>query len=219
MNVTNKLTDDAKPFLKLIDDELDVKIKKEYLKIKTYIDEDKRWTLIENFQVQFKICSFSTIFDSILMWAHYAKSHTGFCIEYNSLEVEMKKNIIFPILYKEKLLDITNAAMLEEEKRNNTYLIKATLIKSKEWEYEKEWRLIVQPKLERNKKYLDNDTYDMPIPKAICMGLNITEDNKKRLLSICKDKKIPLYQMIKDSKYYKLKYELSDDGTKKDYCK
>lgn len=37
----------------------------------------------ESFLKDLQVCCFSSIKDSILMWSHYAKDHSGFCIEYD----------------------------------------------------------------------------------------------------------------------------------------
>ena len=77
--------------------------------------------------------------DDILMWSHYANKHQGICLEFDSkigffaqaMKVEYRKErpYINPILQdEEKMMEI------------------ALLTKSKNWEYEHEWRVIDYPR-------------------------------------------------------------------------
>jgi Protein of unknown function (DUF2971) len=49
-----------------------------------------------------KICSFSAVNDSILMWSHYGNNHQGFCIEYDLEKFDpgdaFLKNL-YPVIY------------------------------------------------------------------------------------------------------------------------
>jgi len=57
-----------------------------------------------------KLCSFSELNDSILMWSHYADHHRGFCIEYPIDDLpghEIRRRLLFPVVYSDALLDST----------------------------------------------------------------------------------------------------------------
>lgn len=63
----------------------------------------------------------------MLMWSHYSDEHRGMIEKYNC----------FPVIYSNKMpqrmtLDINNKKELNE----------SILTKSKDWEYEAEWRVI-----------------------------------------------------------------------------
>lgn len=96
-----------------------------------------------------KICCFSERRDSIPMWAYYAKSHTGVCLEYDTTLLEDKDilNAIAPINY--------------ENKRNTEYV---HFNKSIEWKHEKEWRIAVR---DYKDEYLPFDCLS-----AIYLGVN-----------------------------------------------
>ncbi|WP_270427496.1 DUF2971 domain-containing protein [Fusobacterium mortiferum] len=103
------------------------------------------------------------------------------------------------------------------------FLTKCLLRKSKEWEYEDEWRLfssiysnndiekykVVLP----DKKSLD---YNLIRPKAIYMGIDIPPKRKKDLQILCKALEIPCYQMAVDQ--YSDKFEIdTEEELKKKY--
>jgi hypothetical protein len=81
-------------------------------------------------------------------------------------------------------------------------IIGACLIKSKNWEYEQEWRLtIFKQKDQFPQKLL------APIPKAIYLGTRFSlndEKLKEDLIRISLQNKIPLFQMVKDPQEFKL---------------
>ena len=83
------------------------------------------------------------------------------------------------------------------------------MFKSLDWSYEKEWRIIKQTNLnyddnKPNIEFIDNIT-----PKEILLGTNVSEENKKKLKNISKEKNIPIYQMKLETfnKEYKLTKE------------
>jgi hypothetical protein len=57
-----------------------------------------------------KVCSFSSVKDSIIMWGHYSENHKGFCLEYDISQLppsELSRRLLFPVIYSEKLFDAT----------------------------------------------------------------------------------------------------------------
>lgn len=90
----------------------------------------------ERIQKSVFIACFSEKCDSMLMWSHYGDEHRGLCAGYNLHEL-IEKYSCFPVIYSDKMpqkkaLDIGNKDMLYE----------SILTKSKDWEYEAEWRII-----------------------------------------------------------------------------
>ena len=86
------------------------------------------------------ICCFSEKRDNILMWAHYAKQHTGFCLEFNvdndfftpsTRAIKVEYNAIWPEL---------NVMRLDSCPEGE--LGKKVIIKANNWEYEQEWRIL-----------------------------------------------------------------------------
>lgn len=55
------------------------------------------------------VVCFSEQYDSILMWSHYAKEHTGFCVQYDFKSLGYDSHLtrlLFPIIYTNKIFPI-----------------------------------------------------------------------------------------------------------------
>ncbi|AQH05248.1 hypothetical protein A9R05_40130 (plasmid) [Burkholderia sp. KK1] len=140
----------------------------------------------------FKVCSFSERGDSTLMWAHYANYHSGFCIEYDIGSFQFKSAIalsMYPVIYRDEPFDATDY-LLRHPTRNRLHLNMAALIKSTDWSYEREWRLIFS-----NGILARPGPVKMPKPKAVYLGSHIGKDHETEVVHICKGKKIPVYKM------------------------
>lgn len=163
--------------------------------IKQSIDND-------DIKKMYKVSSFAEKNDLLLMWSHYAQNHTGFCIEYdiNSLPFDsLITERLYPIVYSDELFDTTDYYLQEKVKTQNIdYLLEGMLRKSLEWEYEKEWRLVVLDTSEVGVEF------NMPKAKSIYLGSEFDVDNLKKLYNFCKDNNINLYHMKLDKSEYKL---------------
>ena len=98
-----------------------------------------------DFMKEIGVCCLSTIPDNILMWSHYANSHTGICLRFtpgikknNSLSdlEDIHFELSFPVKYSEirPKIDIL-------WKERNDILEKMLLTKADFWSYEHEWRM------------------------------------------------------------------------------
>lgn len=95
------------------------------------------------------VCCFSKDNTSTLMWAHYADSNKGICIEYEFDKLppgNLLRDSIFPVAYTEIPINLRD---LLEDKQNKVYtypidaaVLCSALNKAKIWEYEQEWRII-----------------------------------------------------------------------------
>ena len=166
---------------------------------------------------QCRITCLSERMDSPLMWSHYANKHYGFCLEYdfthsmikNFPDLWLAKLMLFPVIYSESrpLLSnaIANPSMLLQYKKTHkmpNYLISniifCLLFKSKEWEYEQEWRIIL----------INNDkpTLKLPPPRKVFLGANMEDSARNRVVEIAKSKRIPIYQMFLTADKYQFSY-------------
>ena len=166
------------------------------------------------------IACFSEDIHSVTMWSHYANSHKGFALEYETKAFRLKCQFcdqlkqcnkaaicnLYPVIYQKQRYDATDflgwyigRSMGLPIKNPDTFTSsKALLYKSSQWSYEKEWRLIVSKM---------NDFQDKtPVcidhlrPAAIYYGTRISSINKKMLHLIAKEKGISEYQMYIDDK-------------------
>ena len=97
----------------------------------------------EQVSTRFGIVSFTTDPCNRLMWSHYATGGTGFVIGYDKAEIcelagpEIR---LQEVIYDDRLPPVVGLEVLVPPESN---LPKLLSVKSKEWSYENEWRLIV----------------------------------------------------------------------------
>lgn len=140
-----------------------------------------------NLQKGLRVSCFSESYASPLMWAHYADSGKGICVEYDIQFDKMfhpfefgeytRTLCCFPVLYSTKRYDATylvEQTLLQNICGLNNVLdidllkrLKMALFKSSTWSYEKEWRIFAS----------SFSTYEpvrinlsLPIIKSIILG-------------------------------------------------
>lgn len=163
---------------------------------------------------------FSEDIKSVLMWSHYSEYHQGFALGYDlrPFLLPNKENLgLFPVVYSEQRYNATQyfcywiGKLMKLPLKNQDTLahIKLLLHKSKEWNYEKEWRLING----QNKNVFNKNAEPRIIrPNSIYYGCHISEDNRKQLHEISIEKNLQEYQMrIDDSSMI---YEVKADEIK-----
>lgn len=146
-------------------------------------------------------------FQNLLLWAHYANKHTGFCIELDAqllnkiINAEFQKNqdlsFIFKIKYQDKF-PVINPCRHSFEQRTQLEF----LIKSKDWKYEQEWRIILLNG-SRQKRELPAEVF-----KKIYFGLKTHPDNIIRSKELLRqyNPKIELYQAVKKKDAFSLEF-------------
>ena len=143
---------------------------------------------------------------SILMWSHYADKHTGFCIEYDFNLLPKEEMYLLEYLkkvaYKDRFpkLQQTSLVQVVRKRANPSFeadpsitqatadvCMEAIVTKNSAWCYEKEWRLVF-PK--------ENEGHQQKIPCAtkIILGVDILDSNRALLLSLAKEKGLPVFQ-------------------------
>lgn len=144
------------------------------------------------------IYSLSKSYLDELLWAHYANSHKGFCLEYDSdlllRSFKTERVYSFSVSYKNKPPEITIADM---PIKNDGLIFKMTGFKSKRWEYEQEFRIITDNS--------GKQSYDCQSLKAIYFGLRMEESQKMEMMKKLCDREINFYQIELLDKTYKFK--------------
>lgn len=203
----------------------DENIKKEYEVNFNKLKNNIKRTL-EKLKNDVLITCFSDRNDSILMWSHYASSHSGVCFEYevddiNIKKVDYRKKI--PILKIDKLFSkiLCNLVnnydfeILNESDKNKMLneLSKVLTIKSKDWNYEHEFRAIFSVNDWYDNKIELNDEkyfYKIGYPSKIYIGSRADFNKINELLIMAKKRKIPVifmkqseidYKIVPDNKY------------------
>lgn len=73
--------------------------------------------------------------ENILMWAHYAAQHTGFCLEFDAYNLFFARAL--PVGYDVSLPTLN---LIQRHQRED--IVDMLLTKAKDWEYEQEWRIV-----------------------------------------------------------------------------
>ncbi|MDO9178953.1 MAG: DUF2971 domain-containing protein [Agitococcus sp.] len=139
----------------------------------------------------FGVACFTSSWDNMLMWSHYANSHQGFCIEYAvskfNLALSEKDFLQFDVQYYSQLPELCLTELLFSPHQSISRIFATKRI---EWAYEREWRLVHI----LNKEKSVNLPEDMKA-SAIIMGAKCTSPIViKRLNLIANKLDIPLYQ-------------------------
>ncbi|TLX72847.1 DUF2971 domain-containing protein [Labilibacter sediminis] len=165
------------------------------------------------------ICSFSKKFDDILMWSHYSESNQGICIVFN--KELLLKNMIGQtssgdVNYVKKL-PVGRFSYSQENVGTIKFPENFILNKFINWEYEKEFRLVIKP----NQSFLTiNETLkrlvSFPIEciEGIIVGHNMSINNFETLYNVIISSPqlsdIKLFQSFKDINDNKMKVRLLD---------
>lgn len=149
---------------------------------------------------------FSENINSVLMWSHYSDYHKGFALGYDLrpfLFPNKEKLSLFPVVYSNKRYDANQylyflvGKFLNLPFKNQDVLAQTKLLlyKSKEWEYEKEWRLI-----NPYHKDIVNKCSEPRIihPNSIYYGCHISEENRRQLHEYAIEKNLQEFQMYLD---------------------
>lgn len=115
----------------------------------------------------FGVACFTESENDDIMWAHYADSHKGVCIEYDNTKYPF--NCCEKVKYVQDVFTvvITNLNDLNDINKMTDMILRKNII----WEYEKEWRLIQNAG--------DKLTYNNDAIKSITFGFNCSPISKK----------------------------------------
>ena len=111
-----------------------------------YMDGIERFNthIDESFRRLIRLACFTTKSDNLPMWSHYASAHKGICLEYDTARIQgsFYINSLHPVIYVKQLPNMTYMMARKESPRFSTPEYQA-MHKLKDWEYEDEWRLIL----------------------------------------------------------------------------
>ena len=125
---------------------------------------------------------------SLRMWGHYANCHAGVCAEYAFCDVNQATAFgCIPIKYDDTYEYCIDAVSIEEQVCNFMKLY----TKSKEWQYEKEWRV------SQKREDYSGTGYNIAFvqPKRVYLGCNVAARLKNDVIHLCENQGIELYQM------------------------
>lgn len=167
---------------------------------------------IQSFLSRLTVSCFSASgWNNQLMWAHYANSYTGICIEYDFSQIKDFNGFIYPVHYSNqrptlKLKDLgihisssDGKATLDQYDADMNAILAYLLYKNTCWSYEEEWRII-----NVGEEYTPIFV-DLPYIKSITFGLDVDPICKQLLWDVCNEKSIPCYQLTASIESYELK--------------
>lgn len=140
--------------------------------------------MVDFAQEEMRVCCFTENKGSLLMWAHYAQSHTGFCIEYDTSKMpDIIRKFFLPVIYQKQIYDSTHDFRLDG---NNVFNF--LFYKSEEWSYEQEWRIAVY-----NKQINGEINFGNCI-SSVYLGINCQSKYKQEIIEWAKEKGVDIYQ-------------------------
>lgn len=154
-----------------------------------------------------KVACLTTDNKNTVMWGHYADKHRGICIEYDISPLLDKNENDFLILDKNtndfliRKINYDRTAMINEniELYDLNLLMDLFSIKSKEWEYENEYRILYYDN-ERRKNGLVR-----PLTiKSICFGTETPESDKELICDIVENVELLYEAKFDDKELFKM---------------
>ncbi|MFA6742382.1 MAG: DUF2971 domain-containing protein [Arcobacteraceae bacterium] len=147
------------------------------------------------------VYSLSKNYKNELLWAYYADSYKGFCIEYDFdilKQYPCNEDVFFDVEYSKNVPIINLKDVL------NTNILKKKLVtKSLSWKHEEEIRILTPSKGMFN--------YFIRAVKSIYFGHRTPDNTIKLVMNVLRGKEIKYYKMIHKRNLYELeKIEIED---------
>lgn len=156
------------------------------------------------------ITSFCRSKASLLMWAHYAHAHQGFCLEYTFGPADWKRGALpIPVIYSEERPHVTIAELLDgrrpsKDGRFDT-IDKTMLTKPIAWSYEEEVRILTRTPGE---SMLVTDR----ALTAVIFGSHMTRAAQAHLAHLCvrRTPRIATFRAMLEDRTYALRFDPID---------
>lgn len=144
---------------------------------------------------------FSENWDNLLMWAHYADGGRGMCVEYNLTWMPADDPVfqhLYPVHYTDQRYssvqftdEAENAAERDSILACQEYwserMLAYHLVKSMDWKYEQEWRLVVPAyEVDNPKNVLKIKKQLLPFPcvSAVYLGSKMPQEKKNQIRDV-----------------------------------
>lgn len=180
-------------FIKVMGIDNDLKVQSAWKEVYSQLDE------IVNKCSDVGIFSLSRIPNNQLLWAHYAHSHQGFCIGYETDILIKSKPYglnFLDVVYSQEVPKITEIDIVNLVQTGDIYLLIKKMIgtKSQEWSYEQEIRIIADIK--------GKQEHDFRAVKSIHFGLKMSDSDKEFIMQQLAGRGIEYYQIYQQGKTY-----------------
>lgn len=143
------------------------------------------------------------------MWSHYAKNHTGFCVEYDFHNSPLAQHL-YRVKYTQDRKFIPGSFADHDNAAANHAIYEAALYKSEEWSYEEEWRCVFHEKdLNPFPFGISRFAFDVQsCINAVYLGAKTAEKYCTQICDYYKGTHIKIYQMQLRPDCYKLEAKL-----------
>jgi hypothetical protein len=144
------------------------------------------------------VLSLSSSHENILLWSHYACSHSGVCLQFKVIVDSPFFAPAMPVLY-ERDLPVPELIGADKDERAEQLLF----TKAEDWTYEREWRLISPDKAPGAR------AFNPELLSAIILGAKMPKPDIRLVKSWVTQRRLPvtLYQAALDPKKYGLLFE------------
>ena len=160
---------------------------------------------------KFRVSCFTESPYSMLMWAHYADNHRGFCIEYEippytEPYIKLYHNLM-PVIYSDVRISVLDQCVrsLQMPKLTSDVLWDifkyGLLMKSVVWKYQNEWRLISFDDMLSSDNQYNCKFFKI---KKVYLGNKMSAQERMRIISVCKEKRIPYTGVLVASDKYEM---------------
>jgi hypothetical protein len=149
------------------------------------------------------VVSLAGVLDNLLLWANYADSHKGVCITFGASHFDHGKFFgqALQVRYNTKR-PVVNFYLDSPEVQVSKHL----LTKSRDWEYEREWRIIVNNR--QCNRYWE---FDPKLISAVYLGCRISPEDQSRVEQWLHERDCPsmprLFKATCSSATYGLEFE------------
>lgn len=137
------------------------------------------------------VLSLTEKYDNLLMWSHYAKSHTGFCIGFDSSAnfFNRKRSEKDEFYHLRKVTYTDERPIKRLTQLSGTDLL---LIKSDSWCYEQEWRMCAvlgdsNYVIEKSPYPIHLFEFPKSIVKEVIVGANMKSDDMAKLVETVRE--------------------------------
>lgn len=114
--------------------------------------------------------------DSRMLWGLYGADNKGICVEYNTSHRIFDH--VYPVIYGSQNLVLKGLTDIETDKNITQAIIMASIYKDKEFEHEKEWR-VIYPSLNLPSGNDNFVEFKVGIPSEIILGNSFFNKDKR----------------------------------------
>ena len=160
--------------------------------------DDFEFTVLENLVRDISVLCLSTSYNNLLMFSHYADGHTGFCLQF-----DVRKD---PRLSTAKMVSYGKSNRYPRLNRltdSNSKLFKGVvLVKSRQWKYEQEYRVLIEEKAGLRQ-------FESASLTGVILGCEIKSPNEKLISDFIEKRKdhVEKYSTSRNPHNFKLDFE------------